>query len=558
MESTIIPRLCTLRAQPQYIYMGPNQQIRMMSATHNLFNMHYKRGASSTFEETVLSKYEGLSSYQRPRTLLALLRTNAVPSPMEEGILKGSLFHVQNDIRRIVADLGHLSSDGNIEMLSTDVSRQLHNKLVLLEEIEHDHRLPLLLIRRIPSEILMEIFSHTASFSPDILNTGSAPWVIGQVCRSWRSVCVKMCPSLWSTINIFSDPCMHKKDPRSLLQTVLSRSRQHGLAIRLPSSIGPIIWEELLAHGERWTNVHLTDIGLPELEYLSHLRGRFGRLQECSLEFACEGLDVFDVFDDTPALKEMRVYGLDLNTLFPITSTNLEIFVDDRDEWLTSTSIHDQHLKVLQDSQNLKVFYAPYRCTTGRIVFPRIIKPSLSELTVCDNSLIRSLSLPRLEFVALFNDCWLNLTDCLVDFQDMLTQSRCNSLTTLEIYDVLLRPTNLLRIFELSPSLISFRYQTHEWAAQNDDALQSIFRGLSDSAELVPQLKDVVLELALFSETDVHCANHTMVGMIAARCGSSLREDDIQRLRDIKAKGLDVAIMSCESLDIDLSRQIYV
>ncbi|KAK0215570.1 hypothetical protein IW262DRAFT_1400952 [Armillaria fumosa] len=555
--------------------MTTNRQVNMSSSTRKLFNIQCKPGASSTFEETLLSKYQGLSSYQRPRTLLTLLRTNAAPSPMEEGILKGSLFHVQNDIRRIVADLGHLSSDGDayVEMLGHDVSRQLHNRLALLEEIERDYRLPLLLIRRIPPEIFMGIFSYTASFSPDILDTSSAPWVIGQVCRSWRSICMKMCPSLWSSIHIFTDPCIHKKDPRSLLQTVLSRSRQHGLAIRLTSSIGPITWEQLLVHSERWTNIHITDIGLPELGYLSHLRGHLGRLRECYLEFTGEGLDVFNVFDHAPALKEIRVYGLDLDTLFPITSTNLETFVDDRDEWLTSTSIHDQHLKLLQDSPNLKIFYAPYRCTTGRTVFPRIIKPSLSELTVCDNSLIRSLSLPRLESAALFNDCWRSLADCLADFQDMLIQSQCNLLTELEIYNVLLRPTNLLRIFELSPALVSFRYQTHEWAVQNDDALKSIFRGLFNSAELVPQLKDVVLELALFNETDIHCADYTMVDMITARRGSSLQkfhlsasvpnegfcdlgEGDIQRLRDIKAEGFDVALTSCDSLDID--RQIYV
>ncbi|KAK0191992.1 hypothetical protein F5146DRAFT_1135729 [Armillaria mellea] len=237
--------------------MAISQQVSMTARTCNLFKIRYKPGASFTFEETVLSKY-GLSSYQRPRTLLTLLRTNAVLSPMEEGILKGSLFHVQNDIRQIVADLGHLSSDGDVEMLGQDVSRQLHNRLVLLEEIECDHRLPFLLIRRIPSEILMEIFSYTSSFSPDILDASSAPWVIWQVCRSWRSVCISMCPDLRSSINILSGPCTQKK-------TVLSRSRQHGLAIRLTSSSGPITWEQLIAHGERWTNIHLTGIGLPEL-----------------------------------------------------------------------------------------------------------------------------------------------------------------------------------------------------------------------------------------------------------------------------------------------------
>ncbi|KAK0449681.1 uncharacterized protein EV420DRAFT_1750712 [Desarmillaria tabescens] len=554
----------------------------MTTRSSSISNMHqHNYDTPSTLEQMIILKYDGLSSYQRPRTLLNLLRTNAVPSSMEVGILKGSLFHVQNDIRRIVADLNRLSSDGDVEMFDHDVSRQLHNRLVLLEEIERDHRLPLLPIRRIPPEILMEIFLCTASFSGNVLNTNSAPWVIGQVCSSWRSICNSMCPSLWSSIDIFAnDRFMRKKDPRSLLGTVLSRSRQYGLAIRLSSSIEPTIWEELLPHAERWTNIHLTDIGQPEMGYLSHLRGRLERLQDCYLEFACEGLEIINVFDHTLALKKIKVYGLEPDTLFLIASTNLEVFVDDRDEWLPSASLVHYHLlKVLQDSPNLTCFYAPYcsrvTSTAGRAVFPRIVKPSLSELTVCDNSLIRSLSLPRLEVAALFNDYCLDLADCLSDFQDMLVQSQCNTLTTLQVFNIRLRPGNLVRIFKLSPALVSFYYQTHEWEAQNDEALQGVIGGLFNSQEFVPQLKDVVLELALFSETDIHCANHRMVEMIVARRGSSLRkfhlaatvpdkgfcdlgEGDIERLRNIKAEGFDVAITSCGSLDVDNRKHIYV
>lgn len=523
----------------------------------------------------VLSKYDDLSSYQRPRTLLALLRTNDVPNPMEVGILKGSLFHVQNDIRRIVADLDRLSY-GDADVLSRDTCRQLHNRLALLEEIEYDHRVPLLLIRRIPPEILREIFLYTAGFFSDIFNAGSEPWVIGQVSRSWRSVCIFMCPGLWSRIEIRSsdDQCVRKKDPMALLRMVLSRSRQHRLDIRVTSSIGSTMWEELIATAERWTNIYLTSIGLQEVGYLSHVRGRLGRLEECHLEYSCEGLDFIDAFDYTPALKKIKVFGLDLNTLFHITSANLELFVDDRDVWSASASIHDHHLKLLQDSPNLKVFYAPYRCPAGRTVFPRITKPSLSELTVCDNSLIRSLSLPQLTDVALFNDCWVNPIDCLASFQDLLIQSHCNTLTTLQISDIILHPENLLRIFELSPALVSFYYQTHEWSAQNDDILKILFRRLSDSQALVPHLKDVVLELTLFSETDVHCASRKMVDMMVARLGLSLQkfhltatvpdegfcnlgEDDFERLRTMKMEGFDVVISSCGS-DIDEERHVYV
>ncbi|KAJ7214179.1 hypothetical protein B0H12DRAFT_960109, partial [Mycena haematopus] len=59
-------------------------------------------------------------------------------------------------------------------------------------------------IRRLPSDVLAEIFSHTLSHIPPyesnrrLLN--DSPWVLGRVARVWRTTSISM-SSLWRNIN---------------------------------------------------------------------------------------------------------------------------------------------------------------------------------------------------------------------------------------------------------------------------------------------------------------------------------------------------------------------
>ncbi|KAG7440585.1 uncharacterized protein BT62DRAFT_822915, partial [Guyanagaster necrorhizus] len=52
-------------------------------------------------------------------------------------------------------------------------------------------------IRRVPNEILSEIFSFTcADMSDSVDIVSGAPWVLSHVCSLWRSICLSS-PRLW-------------------------------------------------------------------------------------------------------------------------------------------------------------------------------------------------------------------------------------------------------------------------------------------------------------------------------------------------------------------------
>ncbi|KAK0185081.1 hypothetical protein F5146DRAFT_1125423 [Armillaria mellea] len=69
-------------------------------------------------------------------------------------------------------------------------------------------------IRRLPRDILLEIFSLSSSLNPD---AGDYPWTLGHVCRWWRDI-VHSSPPLWSFV-VLCQPY----DPE-IIETQLQRS----------------------------------------------------------------------------------------------------------------------------------------------------------------------------------------------------------------------------------------------------------------------------------------------------------------------------------------------
>lgn len=118
-------------------------------------------------------------------------------------------------------------------------------------------------IRRLPRETLLEIFSLASSDIPDPLD---APWSLGQVCSTWRSIS-RSCPSLWTRIRIseFNNDCT------TFLKKYFSLSRD--LPIHLTMEIDPDdeaisdVISDLVLHSERWASLELnmSGEGLSEL-----------------------------------------------------------------------------------------------------------------------------------------------------------------------------------------------------------------------------------------------------------------------------------------------------
>ncbi|KAF9026709.1 hypothetical protein BDZ89DRAFT_927383, partial [Hymenopellis radicata] len=121
--------------------------------------------------------------------------TNERPSEGEADYVHTVLRSIQDDTDNVDARLVELQSAVNALM-------QERNKLL---EYADSFKLLLSPTRRLPPELLMEIFQHACAYALTYPGNHSfhrtkSHWVIPQVCREWRRVALS-CPPLWSSIH---------------------------------------------------------------------------------------------------------------------------------------------------------------------------------------------------------------------------------------------------------------------------------------------------------------------------------------------------------------------
>ncbi|KAJ4475510.1 hypothetical protein J3R30DRAFT_3706006 [Lentinula aciculospora] len=109
------------------------------------------------------------------------------------------------------------------------------------------------------------------------LNTCRAPWVLGQVCQSWRRI-VLSSPLLWTSVNIRLDEQDRYAAHHAsfLLDLYLSRSAYCRLSVSIHSSTGfqtsPPFLRSLLSTSSRWHTL-MINIPISSYEALSTLTG---------------------------------------------------------------------------------------------------------------------------------------------------------------------------------------------------------------------------------------------------------------------------------------------
>ncbi|KAJ7602850.1 hypothetical protein DFH06DRAFT_950140, partial [Mycena polygramma] len=125
-----------------------------------------------------------------------LLNSNEPP-------LDSDILIVESVLLNAGARLGFLNRE--IERLQ-ERQKELQAERVSLSSYQAQNRTILSPLRRMPPEILGEIFSWTLASIADALERGryrptDSPWVLTHVSRSWRAVAVSN-PSLWSLVAI--------------------------------------------------------------------------------------------------------------------------------------------------------------------------------------------------------------------------------------------------------------------------------------------------------------------------------------------------------------------
>ncbi|KAF4567239.1 hypothetical protein EYR36_010857 [Pleurotus pulmonarius] len=143
-------------------------------------------------------------------------------------------------------------------------------------------------IRRIPSEILAEIFVATIDDARlcDPLDNDEMPWLLGRVCHSWKLVS-ESTPKLWSRIRVelkFVSPLATRS--RCLIHTFIQRAAQHPLKLQIDFSYHdahPII-NLLTACSPQWEDVSMTLMNVSTWTALSPIRARIPMLRRLTLK----------------------------------------------------------------------------------------------------------------------------------------------------------------------------------------------------------------------------------------------------------------------------------
>ncbi|KAJ7609140.1 hypothetical protein FB45DRAFT_1010718, partial [Roridomyces roridus] len=103
-----------------------------------------------------------------------------------------------------------------------DRLKQLHSERAALKALQEEYSTILSPIRRVPPEILAEIFSWTLprpdeGFALAGKKTRHSPWILGHICSRWRAIALSI-HSLWSLIHVDADNPT-SMDPLPMLQT---------------------------------------------------------------------------------------------------------------------------------------------------------------------------------------------------------------------------------------------------------------------------------------------------------------------------------------------------
>ncbi|KAK0189561.1 hypothetical protein F5146DRAFT_1224649 [Armillaria mellea] len=525
--------------------------------------------------DEILARHDWILAFTHPPDVTSLLHDNVSPSPLQTTHLKASLERLKNPLVEI---------DGDLDKFR-DAVRSLEARKLRLQSLKNDYETILSPIRRIPSEITMEILRRSwednenrgicegrqlAGFN--VFNVQEGPWHLGQVCSPWRNVIKTLCPELWASMTIetpFSgEPEVPlRADAVEMLRVILERSRNHPLDFHF-SCYDPVpdsemeegesqsmkqCFDIMIAHSKRWRAVEMT-IHPSFFPRLSLIRGKIDLLRDMYIDcIRNPPSGHICAFEIAPKLEILHLKGMHNEADIPFPASNLVSFSDARSfarDRLTPT-----YLTVVKSAPKLRSFsYNGYGMPSPNI-HPVSLDPSspvmassVEKLSASSSSFLRSLVLPSLKEVTLTTmydaEKEEQVITCPVGalgaLHQMLLQSQC-SLTRLSLVDADL-DDNLANILRLMPRLQEFAIEFYEWVPDTADnygpIMQSLVTQLSEVSvvdgflqhSMIPFLQELTVYLHTIRYAHVSFINSAFVDMVASRVR---RPHDIPHLTEL-------------------------
>ncbi|KAJ7191953.1 hypothetical protein GGX14DRAFT_506606, partial [Mycena pura] len=232
-------------------------------------------------------------------------------------------------IASVISDTGR-----HLESLRDEISRlrqslqERETQHVALANVHAQQKAILSPLRRMPPEVLGEIFAWTLPPGRQRWKVTSSPWVLTHVCHSWRAVSATT-SSLWSLIHINFNEFLQSTFPLPMLKTQILRAQKIKLRFygsKLAETQPQITALECLAqHSTRWEELSLELIPDITLIVIS-IRGRIPSLRRLWLQWEDEdspsGICVLssNCFRTAPSLVDAGLYNdcSSLDNLIPV------------------------------------------------------------------------------------------------------------------------------------------------------------------------------------------------------------------------------------------------
>ena len=224
-----------------------------------------------------------------------------------------------------------------VESVENEIMR-LRRSLTELEEYRGQlyenmarHQAILSPIRKLPPEILAEVFLHAADDSsvvwPRENGDVEMPLLLGRICSCWRTVTHAL-PQLWSKIRLDIPRALESRSAGSfkaacvavhgLVEMCLSRSRNALLSFSItadgpPELIVPLL-QAFVKHSSRWRDVSIDLARLSKYhQILMPAKGNVPKLHRLHLGTSIKdtlATDTLDAFQVSPSLKELSISHL--------------------------------------------------------------------------------------------------------------------------------------------------------------------------------------------------------------------------------------------------------
>ncbi|KAF9019101.1 hypothetical protein BDZ89DRAFT_326713 [Hymenopellis radicata] len=301
-----------------------------------------------------------------PDAVKAHILSNEPPAASDMPMLREYGLSIDPYLARLDTEIAALSAMQEKLPKALDLRKtMLDNERRLLKERQQHISGALSPLRRLPLEILQEIFLYTLAQSgePDytwlnVRDPTDSLWRIRRVCQKWRMAAQD--PHLWTGLRL----TRIGQGGLSLLRDVLERSRSLPLRFhfiwnetRESIYLGRLILDELVQHSERWQYASFTCTARAFTQSMSALRGRLPKLEE--LEFFAHWLLGQDdhieggPFEIAPSLTKAKISC----AVFKLDGSQLKSF--------TSDSVTPAAFRVLMSSPKLT-----YLADRSRTVIP--------------------------------------------------------------------------------------------------------------------------------------------------------------------------------------------